>query len=87
MEFDSETLHGTHYTVEEFDAKVNELYQEYIESKQRLIDTIDPTLKESLLKDFRRQVYLEWNWCSIDQYALHEVINSVKYDRMRKLCY
>lgn len=83
-EIDLNTIHGLHYTEKQFDSKVLELYKNYITKNGRLIDSIDPNLRESLLRDFRFQVYMDWNWCSIEQYALHEVINKEKYNRQLK---
>ncbi|MDR1876756.1 MAG: hypothetical protein LBQ84_03950 [Flavobacteriaceae bacterium] len=79
--YDPETLHGTHYTEEQFDAEVERRVQAWIKERE------DREIRESeinnLYFNYRRNVYEEWNNCDPDQTLRWEMANSMKYTGMQ----
>jgi len=73
---DPVTLHGKHYTIEEFDAEVERRVQKQV--KEEKADGEEPD--EYDLKDYkfnhRREVYIQWNKANTQQMIDWEALNS-----------
>ncbi|MBP5983190.1 MAG: hypothetical protein KA734_05675 [Fluviicola sp.] len=75
IEFDEETLHGTHYDVEDFEAEVARLADAWNE-KEGLTSEKDI---HNTYTNYRRQVYMAWNECDSDQYIRFDQRNSMAH--------
>ena len=75
-DLDPVTLHGKHYTIEEFDAEVERRIKKQVAEEKA--DGEDPD--EYDLKDYkfnhRRQVYIQWNKANTQQMMDWEALNS-----------
>lgn len=73
---DPVTLHGTHYTIEEFDAEIDRRVQKQV--REEKADGEEPD--EYDLKDYklnhRREVYVQWNKANTEQMVAWENLNS-----------
>lgn len=95
--FDSVTLHGTHYTPEQFDAEVEKRTQAWIAKEESDFKNNKPgvsandfdangkmkqALVDNIYWDYRRELYKEWNQCDGDQYIRFE--NNERKQQMQK---
>ncbi|WP_029903936.1 DUF6620 family protein [Prevotella sp. 10(H)] len=75
-DLDPVTLHGKHYTIEEFDAEVERRVQKQV--KEEIADGEEPD--EHDIKDYkfehRRAVYIQWNKASTQQMIDFEALHS-----------
>jgi len=79
VEYDPETLHGTHYDVEDFDAEVTERAEAWIADERESGEDLDEKDIQNIYFNYRREVYTEWNNCDSDQMIRFEHANSLKY--------
>lgn len=79
VEYDPETLHGTHYDVEDFDAEVAERAEAWIADERASGENLDEKDIQNIYFNYRRAVYTEWNNCDSDQMIRFEHANSLKY--------
>jgi hypothetical protein len=78
-EYDPETLHGTHYDVDDFDAEVAERSEAWIQDERDSGEEMDEKDVQNTYFNYRREVYKEWNDCDSDQMIRWENANSMKY--------
>ncbi|GGF23290.1 DUF6620 family protein [Flavobacterium limi] len=78
-EYDPETLHGTHYDVEDFDNEVETRAEAWIQDERDSGQNLQDSDIKSIYTNYRRQVYQEWNNCDSDQMIRFENANSLKY--------
>jgi hypothetical protein len=78
-EYDPETLHGTHYDEEDFDAEVAERAEAWIKDERDSGEEMDEKDVQNTYFNYRREVYKEWNDCDSDQMIRWENANSMKY--------
>lgn len=78
-EYDPETLHGTHYDVEDFDAEVERRSEAWIQDERDSGEEMDEKDVKNTYTNYRREVYKEWNDCDSDQMIRFENANSMKY--------
>ncbi len=78
-EYDPETLHGTHYAVEDFDNEVERRAEAWIQDERESGENLQESDIKSIYTNYRRQVYQEWNNCDSDQMIRFEHANSLKY--------
>lgn len=74
-----ETLHGMHYTEEDFDNTVEELAEEWIAEQESKGNPVDASDKANIYREYRRRLYQQWNNCDSDQTVRFEMANSFKY--------
>jgi uncharacterized protein YegJ (DUF2314 family) len=82
--YDPETLHGTHYTPEQFDAEVKKRVDAWVAAEEADYRnnpagwnahqfTADGNIKQSevdsINHNYSREVYMEWNNCDSEQYV------------------
>lgn len=79
VEYDPETLHGTHYDVEDFDDEVAARAEAWIEDERASGENLDEKDIQNIYFNYRREVYTEWNNCDSDQMIRFEHANSLKY--------
>jgi hypothetical protein len=79
VEYDPETLHGTHYSVEDFDNEVERRAEEWIQDERDSGEDLDEKDIQNIYFNYRREVYTEWNDCDSDQMIRFEHANSMKY--------
>ncbi|WP_417940383.1 DUF6620 family protein [Flavobacterium sp. RS13.1] len=78
-EYDPETLHGTHYDVEDFDNEVETRAEAWIQDERASGENLQESDIKSIYTNYRREVYTEWNNCDSDQMIRFEHANSLKY--------
>ncbi|MDR7210143.1 DUF6620 family protein [Flavobacterium piscis] len=78
-EYDPETLHGTHYDVEDFDAEVERRSEAWIKDERDSGEVMEDKDVKNTYTNYRRDVYKEWNNCDNDQMIRFENANSMKY--------
>jgi hypothetical protein len=83
IEFDPETLHGTHYTVADFDAEVERRAEAWIAQERADGEEMNDKDVKNIYFNYRRDVYKEWNQCDSDQMIRFEHANSMKYMGMQ----
>ena len=76
--YDQQTLHGTHYNINDFDTAV-EKYLEATLTEQKE-QNISESEKQNLRNNLRREVYQEWNNADTDQTICWETANSLKHN-------
>ena len=76
--YDQQTLHGTHYNINDFDTAV-EKYLEATLTEQKE-QNISESEKQNLRNNLRREVYQEWNNADTDQTIRWETANSLKHN-------
>lgn len=77
MTLDPKTLHGTHYTEEQFDQELERRLNEQIAQDGAAWDEGD---RSSYKRHFLRQIYQEWNpETDQDDFIQFEMANSLKY--------
>jgi len=76
-EYDPETLHGTHYTVEDFDAEVKSRTHTWVKSEQEDGETLSQQDIDNIMYNYRKDVYLEWNDADTDQLVRWQSANSM----------
>jgi hypothetical protein len=74
--YDPETLHGTHYTVEAFNAEVEKKVQAWVSDEDEAPSQRDI---DNARFNFRRNVYMAWNNCDSDQMIKWENANSLEF--------
>jgi hypothetical protein len=79
VEFDSETLHGTHYTIEAFDREVEKRSEAWITSEKNSGETFSQKDIDNIYFNYRRKVYCEWTGADNDQMIRWELANSMKH--------
>ena len=77
--YDPETLHGTHYTEDQFDAEVEKRAQAWIKREKEDGEILEDKDIDNIYFNYRRTVYKEWNDCDTDQMLRWEMANSMKY--------
>lgn len=75
IEYDPETLHGTHYEVEDFEEEVERLSQAWIEQE----GITSQSEINNVYHNYRRDVYMTWNECDSDQYIRFDNRNSLAH--------
>lgn len=78
-EYDPETLHGTHYDVNDFDNEVARRSEAWIQDERDSGEVMDDKDVQNIYFNYRREVYKEWNECDDDQMIRFELVNSMKY--------
>jgi hypothetical protein len=78
--FDPTTLHGTHYSEEDFDREVDRLVNEWVAQEKAEGEHFTEADINSLYTNYRRELYIDWNNCDTDQYIRFSMANSMKYD-------
>ncbi|WP_236582146.1 DUF6620 family protein [Sphingobacterium spiritivorum] len=77
MNLDPQTLHGMHYTEDQFDAELEKRFQEHVDSSDGDWDKSD---RHSYRRHLLRQIYQEWNpETDTDDFINFEMANSMKY--------
>ncbi|SHM34456.1 DUF6620 family protein [Flavobacterium chilense] len=79
VEYDPETLHGTHYTAEDFDDEVASRAEAWIADERDNGENLEEKDIQNIYFNYRREVYTEWNNCDSDQMIRFEHANSLKY--------
>ena len=79
VEYDPETLHGTHYDVEDFDNEVETRAEAWIKDERESGENLQESDIKNIYTNYRREVYTEWNNCDSDQMIRFENANSLKY--------
>lgn len=79
VEFDPETLHGTHYTLEEFNAAVEEKVQAWKQQEEAEGATFSQADIDNLYFNYRREVYCAWTGADSDQMIRWELANSMAH--------
>ncbi len=81
IEFNPETLHGTHYTEADFDAEVTTRAEKGIAQEKAEDPTFGAKDEQNVIYNYRREVYCEWNQISKhdDQVLRWEMANSIKH--------
>lgn len=79
VEYDPETLHGTHYTAEDFDDEVASRAEAWISDERDNGENLEEKDIQNIYFNYRREVYTEWNNCDSDQMIRFEHANSLKY--------
>jgi hypothetical protein len=79
VEFDSETLHGTHYTIEDFDKEVARRSEAWISGEKESGETFSQKDIDNIYFNYRREVYCEWTGADSDQMIRWELANSMKH--------
>lgn len=75
LEYDPETLHGTHYDVDDFEDEVEQLAQTWIEKE----GITSQSEINNVYHNYRREVYMAWNECDSDQYIRFDNRNSLAH--------
>lgn len=76
VQYDPQTLHGTHYTEADFDAEVESRLQDVLDDEE---DGLDQREIDNWRYNIRQAVYREWNRCDDDQVVRFEMANSMKH--------
>ncbi len=79
VEFDPETLHGTHYTVEAFDKEVETRSEAWIKDEKESGENLSKKDIDNIYFNYRREVYREWTGADTDQMIRWELANSIKH--------
>jgi len=79
-EFDPETLHGTHYDVDDFDAEVERRVDAELERRGESNASEDE--RDNWRFNLRRDLYKEWTGADSDQTIRWEHANSMKHSGM-----
>jgi hypothetical protein len=79
VEFDPETQHGTHYTLEQFDEAVEEKVQAWIRQEEAEGNPLGQADIDNLYFNFRREVYCAWTGADSDQMIRWEHANSMAH--------
>ena len=83
VELDPETLHGTHYSIEDFDAEVERRVAAWMD---RLGDSdVEPDLERTVRNDQRKSVYAEWTGADSDQVIRWQLANSMAHSGVASL--
>ncbi|NML21881.1 hypothetical protein HHL16_13405 [Pseudoflavitalea sp. G-6-1-2] len=83
IEFDEDTLHGTHYDEEDFDAEVARQAEAWIADEEASGERLSEADKRNIYTNYRKQLYREWNNADDDQVVRFEMTNSLKYTGMQ----
>lgn len=83
IEFDEETLHGTHYDEADFDAAVTRQAEAWIADDEASGKKMSEADKRNIYNNYRKQLYREWNNADDDQVVRFEMTNSLKYTGMQ----
>ena len=78
-EFDPETLHGTHYTEDEFFAEVDRRTDAWVKSEEEDGTVMGEHEIKNIKYNYRRDVYREWTGADSDQMIRWEHVNSLKF--------
>lgn len=81
------TLHGTHYTVEAFDAEVEKRVQAWIASEKADGCDVGKSDIDNFYFNYRREVYCEWTGADMDQMIRWEQTNSKKHTGIATMGY
>lgn len=81
IQFDLETLHGTHYTEDDFDAEVALRSEKWIAQEKAEDPNFSSKDEQNVYFNYRRDVYCEWNNINkgSDEIIRFEHANSMKY--------
>jgi hypothetical protein len=80
VDFDPETLHGTHYDVSDFNAEVEKRVKAWVASEEADGEKLQNKDIENFRFNYRREVYMEWNRITdYDQVARWENANSLEF--------
>lgn len=85
MNLHPETLHGLHYTEEQFDAELEKRLHEQIQADGAAWDETD---RSSYKRHFLKKIYAEWNpGTDSDDFIQFETANSMKYSGFATMGY
>jgi hypothetical protein len=81
IEYNPETLHGTHYSETDFDAEVAQRAEKWIAQEKSEDPNFSKKDEQNIYFNYRRELYCEWNQLhkSHDQMIRFEHANSLKY--------
>lgn len=79
VEYNEETLHGTHYGEDDFDAEVARRAEDWIAGRDEDDERVTEDEKRNIYAEYRKEVYREWNDADMDQVVRFEMANSLKY--------
>lgn len=79
VEFDPVTLHGTHYSIEQFNDAVEKKVQAWVAQEAAEGTTMSQQDIDNLYFNFRRQVYCDWTGADSDQMLQWELANSLAH--------
>ncbi|MDO5608984.1 MAG: hypothetical protein Q4G08_11075 [Capnocytophaga sp.] len=76
---DPVTLHGTHYTIEEFEDTVEEYVEDWIADQEAEGELVSQQDIDNIYREYRRMIYVQWNHA--DESLVHrwEHVNSLKH--------
>ncbi|OJU47949.1 MAG: hypothetical protein BGN96_05570 [Bacteroidales bacterium 45-6] len=77
--YDPETLHGKHYTIDQFNAEVESRAKAWIAREERDGVKLEQKDIDNIYFNYRREVYTAWNNCSQDQMLRWEMANSMTH--------
>ncbi len=83
VELDPETLHGTHYSIAEFDAEVERRVQAWLASHDD--DDLDHDIERVVRNNERASVYAEWTGADSDQVTRWQLANSMEHSGVASL--
>lgn len=79
VEFDPQTLHGTHYTEEEFEETVRQLSEEWIAKERANGEQLSQEDIDNIYWNYRRDLYVQWNNATSDEVIRWQSKNSLKH--------
>lgn len=79
VEFDPKTLHGTHYTEEDFEATVKQLSEEWIAKERASGEQLSQEEIDNIYWNYRRDLYTQWNNATNDEVMRWQAKNSLKH--------
>ena len=77
--YNPETLHGTHYTVEEFNAEVEERVNKWVKNEEEDGQNLSESDIANIRENYRREVYMEWTDADSDQMVTWRMANSLEH--------
>lgn len=79
VELDPNTLHGTNYTVEEFDAEVERIVQKFIKEDEAENNKVSESDIRNYYINVRRQVYQKWTGANTNMMLQWEQVNQMEH--------
>ncbi len=83
--FDPVTLHGTHYSVAQFDAEVKKRAEKWIASEKESGENLDQKDIENIYFNYNREVYKEFNYLNGSQEGSDQMLRWEMATRNNKL--
>ncbi len=78
VELDPETLHGTHYSIEEFDAEAESRVNDWVSNQQNAGDELSASEIKNIRHNIRKDLYQEWTGADLDQTTQWDLANSIE---------